>query len=204
MAAALEVIQSAAMAECLLQPQRLQLLEHLHAPDSAAGLARKLALPRQQVNYHLRELEKQGLVELVEERRKGNCMERLMRASARSYLISPMVLGQANAAPVRDQFSSAYLIATAARTLRDVAVLRQRADQAGQRLATLTLETDVRFANAAARAEFTQELVDTVARLAAKYHEASAPGGRSFRFLLGAYPVPTKTDPLEPTSVRMD
>ncbi len=204
MAAALEVIQSAAMAECLLQPQRLQLLDHLHEPDSAAGLARKLALPRQQVNYHLRELEKQGLVELVEERRKGNCMERLMRASARSYLISPLVLGQANAAPVRDQFSSAYLIATAARTLRDVAVLRQRADLANQRLATLTLETDVRFANAAARAEFTQELVDTVARLAAKYHEASAPGGRSFRVLLGAYPVPTKTDPIEPTSVRMD
>lgn len=204
MAAALEVIQSATMAECLLQPQRLQLLEHLHQPESAAGLARKLALPRQQVNYHLRELEKQGLVELVEERRKGNCMERLMRASAKSYLISPLVLGQASAVPVRDQFSSAYLIATAARTVRDVAVLRRRADQAGQRLSTLTLETDVRFANANARAEFTQELVDTIARLVAKYHEASAPGGRSFRFHLGAYPVPGKPDSTEPNSVRMD
>jgi hypothetical protein len=48
-----------------------------------------LALPRQQVGYHLRALEQAGLVELVEERRKGNCIERIVRAAACSYVISP-------------------------------------------------------------------------------------------------------------------
>ncbi|MBY0507285.1 MAG: helix-turn-helix domain-containing protein [Bryobacteraceae bacterium] len=194
MGAALEVIQSAAAAEALLPPQRQRLLQHLHEPDSAAGLARRLSLPRQQVNYHLRELEKHGLVELVEERRKGNCMERVVRASARSYVISPLVLGDAEAPTVRDQFSSTYLIAAAARTLRDTAVLRQRADAAGQRLATLTVETDVRFASAADRAAFTEELTSTLARLTQHYHQATAPGGRSFRFLLAAYPTPAKKE----------
>lgn len=192
MAPALEVIQSAAVAEALLPAQRQQLLQHLHQPDSAAGLARKLSLPRQQVNYHLRELEKHGLVELVEERRKGNCMERLVRASARAYVISPLLLGDADPTDVRDQFSSHYLVAAAARTVRDVAVLRRGADEAGKRLATLTVETDVRFANAAQRAAFTQELTETLAHLARKYHDTQTAGGRSFRFLLGAYPVPLK------------
>jgi len=38
-----------------------------------------------------------------------------------------------------------YLIATAARLIRSVAALRQRAGAANQRLATLTLETEIAF-----------------------------------------------------------
>jgi hypothetical protein len=37
----------------------------------------------------LRTLEQHGLVELVEERRKGNVTERLLQAAAASYVISP-------------------------------------------------------------------------------------------------------------------
>ena len=80
MPAALQIIQSPEKAAVLLQPGRLDLLERLSQPDSAAGLARQLGVPRQKVNYHLRELEREGFVELIEERRKGNCMERVVRA----------------------------------------------------------------------------------------------------------------------------
>ena len=79
-------------AVALLQPGRIDLLRMLAEPDSAAGLARKLGLPRQQINYHLRELERHGLVELVEERRKGNVTERVLQATAASYVISPIAL----------------------------------------------------------------------------------------------------------------
>ena len=61
-------------------------------PDSASGLARKLEMTRQKLNYHLREMEKQGLVELFEEKKKGNCTERLVRATARSYLLRPEII----------------------------------------------------------------------------------------------------------------
>ena len=89
MPAALQIVQSPEKAAILLQSGRLSLLEGLSEPDSSAGLARRLGIPRQKVNYHLRELEREGFVELFEERRKGNCIERVVRATAREFLIAP-------------------------------------------------------------------------------------------------------------------
>src|SRR5262249_55626337 len=139
--AALEVVRQADRAALMLHRTRRDLLAHLQTPDSAAGLARRLGLPRQRLNYHLRELEREGLVELVEERRKGNCVERVVRATARSFVISPDALGAAGVdtdAPA-DRFSAAYLLASAAGLLRDVAALDARAKAEKKRLATLTL-----------------------------------------------------------------
>jgi DNA-binding transcriptional ArsR family regulator len=206
LAAALQVIQSSASAEKLLKPERLRMLQLLAEPASAASLAKQLKLPRQTVNYHLREMEKEGFVELVAERPKGNCMERLVRATARSYVISPLALGAmgANAGEVRDQFSAAFLISAASRAIGDVSILRQRADKAGKKLATLTVETEIRFAGAKARQEFTEELTNAVARLVMKYHNEQAEGGRSFRLLLGGYPALKKQEPVEQASIRMD
>lgn len=206
MATTVQVIRSAPAAEKLLKPERLKMLELLREPDSATGLAKKLDLTRQTVNYHLRELEQEGFVELVEERRKGNCMERIVRATARSYVISPQALGAVGleASEVRDRFSAAYLVSAAARAIRDVSVLRQRADKAGKKLATLTMETEIRFSDARARQQFTEELLNTVASLALKFHDEHAEGGRKFRLLLGSYPTITKQEPVEDGSVRME
>lgn len=194
---ALDLIQQPARAAALLHPMRLRLLENLRQPESATGLARRLRLPRQKVNYHLRELEKARLVELVEERRKGNCIERVVRATARYYLINPAALGKlaADPAELQDRFSSAYLVAVAARAIGNLAVLRERAARAGKRLATFTLETEIRFASATDRSAFTEELANEMARLAAKYHDEKSPGGRRFQFFLGAYPAVTKEEP---------
>lgn len=188
----LELIHDPSRAAVLLDPLRLRLVEQLQAePDSASGLARRLKLPRQKLNYHLRELEKEGFVELVEERRKGNCIERVVRATARAYVIDPNIMGALGIDPAQfqDRFSSTYLVAVAAKAIRDVASLRQRAEKAGKRLATFTLQTELRFASAADRAAFVEELTAEVARLAAKYHDEQATGGRKFQFVIGAYPA---------------
>jgi DNA-binding transcriptional ArsR family regulator len=192
MTPAVAVIRRPGPAAAALDPIRQRVLSHLREPDSATGLARRLRLPRQKVNYHLRTLEAAGLVELVEERRKGNCLERVVRATAHAFVISPEALG-AVAPPAdltADRLSSAYLIAAAGRTIRDLAELETRARKSGKRLATLTLETDVRFATAADRAAFAEELAEAVARLTAKYHDDRAPGGRRFRLLAAVHPVP--------------
>ncbi|MBL8987996.1 MAG: helix-turn-helix transcriptional regulator, partial [Gemmatimonadetes bacterium] len=55
---AVAVVRGSAQASALLGGGRRQLLEALAEPDSAAGLARRLGLPRQRVNYHLRLLER--------------------------------------------------------------------------------------------------------------------------------------------------
>jgi hypothetical protein len=129
---------------------------------------------------------------LVEERKKRNCTERVVRAVALSYLISPATLGELAADPERvgDRTSSAYLVAAAAQVLRDVAAQRGRADKAGKKLATLTLQTEVRFATPEAQHAFAEELARSVARLAAKYHDETAKEGRRFRVMAGVYPAP--------------
>lgn len=189
-------LKDVAAAAALLDPLRLRILEELAEPASASGLARRLKLPRQKLNYHLRALEKHGLAELVEERRRGNCTERVLRASARSYLISPAALGALGADPerVQDRFSSSYLIAIAARIIRELAVMQEEAAKAQKRLATLTLQTEIRFASAQQRHRFAEELAQSMADLTAKYHDGEAEGGRSFRFVMGVYPK-VKTAP---------
>lgn len=204
MASAVQVLQDPGQAAALLQPGRLKLMEALRKPGSAASLARLLGEPRQRINYHLRELEEQGLIELVEERRKGNCTERVMRATAHSYLISPSALGPVglSAGGAQDRFSCAALISAAARTIRDLTILRGRADRAGKALATISMETEVRFASPADRNAFTEELASCLFKLAARYH---APEGRLFRFLAGGYPTITKQEEEFPTdAVRMN
>lgn len=198
---ALEIVRTPDVAAALLDPIRQRLLTELAEPDSASGLARRLRLPRQRINYHLRTLESAGLVELVEERRKGNCIERVVRARARAFVISPEALGPLGltAETVRDRFSAAYLVAAAGRAIRDVGALDARARKEKKRLTTLTLEADVRFRDAESRAAFAEELADAVARLAAKYHDERAVGGRRFRLLAAVHPVaapdaPASTD----------
>ncbi len=194
-AAAIDVVSQPDRAAALLHPLRQRILGALAEPGSASTLARSLDEPRQKINYHLRELEQQGFLELVDEKRRGNCVARIVRATATSYLISPDVMGSLGETPVeaRDRFSSAYLIATCAQVIRDVAEMRQRATGVGKPLPTLTLQSDVRFRSATERNAFTEELARAFAGLVARYHDDTAPRGRLYRFALGAHPVMTKT-----------
>src|SRR3970282_2437883 len=89
MSVAIDVSEDTREAQMLLHDVRLELVENLATPASAAVLARRLGAPRQRINYHLRELEGEKLIELVEERRKGSVTERIYRRTGRSYAISP-------------------------------------------------------------------------------------------------------------------
>jgi DNA-binding transcriptional ArsR family regulator len=192
----LEVIDDPAAAVVALDPLRARLLAGLAEPASASTLAERVELPRQKVNYHLRILEEHGLVTEVGQRRWGGLTERLLHATAASYVVSP-ALGQAAGDPDRiaDRLSARYLIALAARVVREVAGLVRRADQAGRRLPTLALDTEIRFRSAAERAAFTSDLADAVTTLVARYHHAGAPGGRSHRLVVVAHPVPAGPRP---------
>jgi DNA-binding transcriptional ArsR family regulator len=190
----LAVIDDPAVAGVSLDPVRARLLAELVEPGSATTLASKLALPRQKLNYHLRALEKHGLVELVEERRKGNCTERVLQASASAYVISPGVLAgvQPDPAVEPDGLSARWLLALAARTLREVGELLAGARKARRKLATFAIDGEIRFGSAADRAAFAEELSASVASLVAKYHDETAPGGRSHRLLVAVHPKPSR------------
>lgn len=189
------VIADPAAAESSLDPIRARLLAELAEPGSASTLAGRVGLSRQKVNYHLRALERHGLVELVEERRKGNCTERVLRATAASYVISPAALPAVAPDPSRgpDQRSARWLLALAGRLVREVGELVTAASAAGRPLATLAVDSEVRFASAADRAAFSAELAQAVNGLVARYHAPSAPDGRSHRFLVALHPMNTTT-----------
>src|SRR5512139_2469068 len=194
------VIEDPAAATVALEPVRSRLLSELATPASAATLATRVGLARQKINYHLRELEAHGLVRLAQERKWGGLTERLLVATAASYVVSPGALGPVAADPGRevDRLSATYLIALGARAVHEVGDLVRRAKDTGKRLATLAVDTEVRFRSATDRAAFSNELTEAITKLVSKYHDESARGGRAHRLVVVAHPLPQKPDPKEP------
>src|SRR6266545_4407244 len=168
---------------------------------AAATVAMRVGLARQKVNYHLHALEAHGLVRLAHERKWGGLTERLLVATAASYVVSPGALGPVAIHPNRevDRLSASYLIALGARIVREVGDLVRRAKEAGKRLATLAVDTEVRFRSPADRAAFSHELTEAITKLVSKYHDESAPGGRAHRLVVVAHPLPKKPDRKEPS-----
>src|SRR5690349_6380182 len=197
----IQVIDDPATATVALEPMRSRLLSELAAPASAATLATRVGLARQKVNYHLRALEGHGLLKVAGKRKWGGLTERLLVATAASYVVSPSALGPVAIDPNRevDRLSASYLIALGARVVREVGDLVRRTTEAGKRLATLAVDTEVRFRSPTDRAAFTAELTEAVTKLVSKYHDASAPGGRAHRLVVVAHPLPQKAEPKEPS-----
>lgn len=195
----IQVIDDPAAATVALEPIRSRLLSELAAPASAATLATRVGLARQKVNYHLRALEAHGLVRLAQQRKWGGLTERLLVATAASYVVSPSALGPVAIDPNRevDRLSASYLIALGARMVREVGDLVRRATETGKRLATLSVDTEISFRSAADRAAFSAELTEAITKLVSKYHDDTTPGSRPHRLVLLAHPLPQKSEPKE-------
>ncbi|WP_250556551.1 ArsR/SmtB family transcription factor [Pseudonocardia lacus] len=183
------VIEDEAAAAAALAPLRARLLGALREPGSATTLAAALGLSRQLVNHHLRALEAHGLVELVEERRKGNMTERVLRATARAFVVSPRAWAALAPDPddEPDKLSAQWLLALAARLLRDVSRLIGAAGRS--RVATFGIDGDVHFATAADRAAFARELGEAVGALVARYHRGEDAGARPHRLVVALHPA---------------
>ncbi|SEB86253.1 ArsR/SmtB family transcription factor [Rhodococcus koreensis] len=197
----LAVIDQAAAAEISLDPVRARLLAALAEPGSASSVAVQVGLTRQKANYHLRALEEHGLVELVEERKKGNVTERLFQATAASYVISPAAFAALAPDPDRapDQLSARWLVALAARLVREVGELIAGATAACQPLATFAIDSEIRFSSAADRSAFADELGESVKNLVSRYHDENAPNGRRHRLVVALHPS-LKTPPAQAKS----
>lgn len=184
-AAPVELLHEPERVRLALSPIRRTMLERLREPASATQLAAALGLPRQRVNYHLRALERAGLVRLVEERQRRGCVERIVVAAADAFVVDPAVLGQTET-DAQDRFAAAHLVNTAAGVVRDVARQQADAERRGARLLTFTLETEVGFAEPRDLDRFTEALADCLARVAARF---DAPE-RRYRVVIGGHPAP--------------
>ncbi|MDF2712693.1 MAG: transcriptional regulator, partial [Nonomuraea muscovyensis] len=113
------------------------------------------------------------------------------RATASSFVISPTALAAVQPDPARspDRLSAGWLLALAARLVRDVGELVTGAVREHKRLATFAIDGQVRFASAADRSAFAEELTACVTALVSKYHDESAPGGRDHRLVVAVHPA---------------
>src|SRR5262245_59892382 len=96
-----QVIENPSSDAVALEPVRSRLLAELAEPASAAALASRLGIPRQKINYHLRTLEAHKLVRVAKKRKWGGLTERLLVATATSYVVSPAAMGDVAADPRR-------------------------------------------------------------------------------------------------------
>jgi DNA-binding transcriptional ArsR family regulator len=171
-----------------LSPIRRKLLDRLREPASATQLAAELDLGRQRVNYHLRALERAGLIDLVEERQRRGCVERILMAGADAFVVDPSVM-RANRTPAaQDRFAAEHLVDTASGVVRDVARMQAAAEREGSRLLTFTIETEVSLAAPADLERFTDRLAELVAQAASEFNTPD--GGRPYRIVLGGHPAP--------------
>ena len=195
--------QPAQAAVLLYHPLRVKILAALLEPDSAAGVARRMNLPRQTVNYHVRELARARLLARAGRRRRRRLYEQCYVATARGYALSPELLGKlaADPAQVADKLSAAYLVGLAAKMQTELGQVTELAEKAGKRLATLSLNTEIRFLSRDQRTQFTEALqaamIDIIGRYSAPYRnpDGSAAEGRPFRLALGCYPLPPEEPP---------
>jgi DNA-binding transcriptional ArsR family regulator len=187
------IVRDPASALVLLHSERRRLVEALAVqPDSAAGLARRLNEKRQRLNYHLRLLEDAGIIELAEGRQAGSRTERVLRVVARRFVLDPLVagpLGRVEPAGTGDRFSATYLVAVAARAIRELSELMRRAVVRRSRLATAALNTSVRLRSPAQFGVFIDELTEAVAQVVARHHHEGG-DGRWYRVVAGVYPGP--------------
>lgn len=197
-ASPLETVVSPRRASALLNPMRLRLLRLAQAPASATEMARRLNLPRQRVNYHVRELARSGFLRPAGRLRKRNWIEQRYVATARSYVLSPDLLGPLSPdwRAIRDTASADYLLALAEQVRSDVSRVEEEARREGKRVSTLSVKSQFRFQSPAQRAEFAdairRAIVEVIARHSSPDRSASGrPGrGRSYRLVLACYPAP--------------
>jgi DNA-binding transcriptional ArsR family regulator len=190
----LEWVSDPRQAVSLLEPLRARILMLARQPASATDLAARLGLPRQRVNYHVRELARTGLLRRAGRRRRRNMFEQRYVASATSYILLPELLGSVRAdwRVISDAGSVAYLAALTDQMQADVARAAQAAR--GKKVSSLVVKSQFRFESSEQRERFDRELQSAVVTVIARFTspnlnasgEPSA--GSPHRLVLGCYP----------------
>lgn len=192
--AGVQLLDDPAVLAAVSTPLRRQLWERLQQPASATELAGELGLSRQAVNYHVRALERLGLLEEVGQRQRRGFVERVLRAKARRLVVDPSVLSAEGdvslpSTAALDRHAAEHLAATAGQLVRDVAAMQAAADEAGRRLLTFTIEADVRIGSPAEVEELANAIAEAVQQTAATF---DTPGGRHYRVVVGGHPSPRR------------
>jgi hypothetical protein len=184
------VLEDPAVVATATHPVRAAILDAMREPATAAAVARTMGQSRQNVAYHVRELEKAGLLRHVGERRNGNFVEQTYVAVASTLVVSPACTwgdGGRRASALADQASLAELVTAGERLRRDGAALLDRAAFDGEEVPSASVTAEVRFETEEQRTAFLRDYVEAVTRLARTH---GARRGTPYRVVAATYPDP--------------
>jgi DNA-binding transcriptional ArsR family regulator len=177
-------------AEALLKPQRIEVLRELAEPRSCTEVGARLGQTPQRVYYHVKRLVEAGLVVVVTERRVRGIMEGIYQATARSYWLSPALVGTIGKRQSADQLSLGYLINLVEEVQAGLAAL----DGAAEDMPLLGISGEVRL-SPKDRQAFLDDLRTAMQDVFRRYGSAE---GETFRIALAAYPHRPPAEPAEP------
>lgn len=177
----------------LLKPIRIEMLKRMGAPRTCPELAEFFHESPQKIYYHMKALEKVGLVEKVEERRVRGVVEGYYRAKARSYWLAPKLVGQiGGTGATQDQTSLRFLLTLAEELHDDIGHLGHDSE-AGEEVPSLGLSAYIYLPEGERRADFLEDVQSLFQKLARKYglspdHQPGDTEGSNFRLILACYP----------------
>ncbi|WP_328339789.1 helix-turn-helix domain-containing protein [Micromonospora sp. NBC_00421] len=168
-------------AEILLKPQRVDVLRQLAEPRTCTEVAARLNQTPQRVYYHVKQLAAAGLVEQVSSRRVRGISEGIWQAVARSYWLSPRLVGRIGGARrVSDELSLGHLLDLMEEVQADVAAL----DRSAPELPSIGVSGEIRVP-AERRQEFLHDLQSTLQDLFTRYGGVE---GDAFKLAVACYP----------------
>lgn len=168
-------------AEALLKPQRVEVLRQLAEPRTCSEVAERLGQTPQRVYYHVKRLVEAGLVDQVSERKVRGISEGIYQAGARSYWLSPRLVGRIGGLrKVRDELSLGYLLDLMEEVQADIAGL----DRTAPELPSIGLSGEIHVPPER-RQEFLAELQTMLQDLFTRYGGAE---GDAFKLAVACYP----------------
>ncbi|MEH0844446.1 helix-turn-helix domain-containing protein [Micromonospora sp. CPCC 205711] len=174
-------------AEALLKPQRVEVLRQLAEPGTCTEVAARLEQTPQRVYYHVKQLVAAGLAEQVSSRRVRGISEGIYQAAARSYWLSPRLVGRIGGLRrARDELSLGHLLDLMEEVQADVAAL----DRTAPELPSIGVSGEIRVP-AERRQEFLHDLQSTLRDLFARYGGAE---GDAFKLAVACYPKENDRD----------
>lgn len=182
------VVRSPEQAAALLNPLRAEILAHTREPASAAEVARKIGDSPQRINYHLKALEKVGLVRRVGTRQVRNLVEVLYQAIAKSFLLSEAVgLDSWAAERIKEQGSLAHLITLSERIRRDALLLMEQSETERE-IPSASLQMKVHLDSEERRNAFLRDYAAMLEELVSRYGAAEDSDENAFRVTAVIYP----------------
>lgn len=189
-------LHTVAQLAAILHPLRRHVLAELAEPASPAEVARRVGIPAQLANYHIRALEAVGLASEVETVRRRNFLEHRFRAIARSFTLSTRLpLSDEQRRRLQSDGTLQQLVQTGDAIRQDALQLLD-ASEIGCPLAAAALSIDVQLADGADRQAFVQAMAEAVRRAAEPFRRAPGPRTLQYRTHFAIYPT---ARPLEPS-----